>query len=86
MTVCTNDVALCNLVEHVVPVSVSNAGRDPELLVSEMIELEDDRVGLATVDAWVVAEVVHEEGKALFEQGLIPLCCGVVVALSVGPV
>jgi hypothetical protein len=40
MTVCTNDVALCNLIEDVVPVSVPDAGGDRELLVPKVVELE----------------------------------------------
>src|SRR5690348_224969 len=49
-----------------------------------MVELEDDRVGLATVDAWVVAEVGHEEYEALFKQSLLPSRRCVDVALFVG--
>jgi hypothetical protein len=55
VTVCTNDLALCNLVEDVVPVAVADAVGDPELLVSEMIELEDDGIALAAVDAGMLS-------------------------------
>lgn len=57
MTVCTNYLALCNLVEHGLPASAANALRDAELFVAEMVELEDDRVRLAAVRAWVLLEV-----------------------------
>lgn len=53
MTVCTNDLALCHLVEDALPLAVSEACGDAEFLVAEMIELEDDRVGLAAVHARV---------------------------------
>jgi hypothetical protein len=66
MTVCTNHLALCNLVEHVPPIAVSKPGRDPELLVPEMVELKDDRVGLAAVSTRVVAKVGHQEDESLF--------------------
>ncbi|HSS42541.1 MAG TPA: hypothetical protein VLK37_08340 [Solirubrobacterales bacterium] len=55
MTVCTNDVALCNLVEHVIPVAVPHSARDVEFLVPQMVELEYDGIGLAAVNARVFA-------------------------------
>jgi len=51
MTVCTNDLALCNLIEHALPVSVLKTLGDAELLVPEMVELEHDRIGIAAVRA-----------------------------------
>jgi hypothetical protein len=42
MTVCTNHVALCNLVEHVLPTPALDSLRDRELFVSQMVELEND--------------------------------------------
>ncbi len=56
MTVCTNDVALGNLVECGLPGAVANTFGDLEALVAEMVELEDDRIALAAVGAGVVAE------------------------------
>ncbi len=56
MTVCTNHVALCDLVENRLPFAVADAFSDVEALVFEMVELEDQRVGLAAVDAGVFAE------------------------------
>jgi hypothetical protein len=56
MTVCTNDLALCNLVKHVLPAPALQTVRDSELLVSQMVELEDDGIVLATVDTGVFAE------------------------------
>ncbi len=55
MTVCTNDLALCHLVEDALPFAVSKALPDTELLVSEMVELEHDRVGLAAVRTRMLA-------------------------------
>jgi hypothetical protein len=55
MTVCTNHVALGHLVEDALPSTVSKALCDAKLLIPKVIELEDDRVGLAAVDAWVLA-------------------------------
>jgi len=59
MTVCTNDLALCNLVKHVTPFAVSDADGDREFLVSKVVELEDDRIGLSAINTGVVAKVGH---------------------------
>jgi hypothetical protein len=56
MTVCTNHVACGDLVEHRLPVAVGEASGDVEVLVPQMVELEDERVGLAAVDARPLAE------------------------------
>jgi hypothetical protein len=53
VTVCTNDLALCNLVEDALPIPVLKALGDAELLVPEVVELEDDRIGLSAVCARV---------------------------------
>jgi hypothetical protein len=55
MTVCTNDLALCNLVKDALPIPVSDALGDVEFLVAEVTELKHDRVGLAAVDAGMLA-------------------------------
>jgi hypothetical protein len=39
MTVCTNHLALCHLVEDALPFSVSQARRDTELLVAKVVKL-----------------------------------------------
>jgi hypothetical protein len=84
VTVCTNDVALCNLVEHVLPIAMSNPGCDTELFVPEVVELKDDRIGFAAIGTGVIAEVGHQEDESLFELGLLPARRGVDVALFVG--
>jgi hypothetical protein len=57
MTVCTNDLALCHLVEDALPIAVSESIADSELLVPEVIELEHHRIALSAIDAGVIAEV-----------------------------
>lgn len=71
MTVCTNDVALGHLVENALPRAVSKSLPDAEFLVSEVIELEHDRVALAAVDAWVLTQVGHQILDAFSDQGLL---------------
>lgn len=61
VTVCTNHLALCNLVEHALPGAVAEALADREALVTQVVELEDHRIGLAAVDARVLAEVADQE-------------------------
>jgi hypothetical protein len=48
-TVCTNDLALCNLVEGALPVSVSDAFGDIEFLIPEAVELEDNKIRLPAI-------------------------------------
>lgn len=71
MTVCTNDVALCHLVQDALPLAVPEAGSNPECLISEMIELQHDRVGLAAIDARVLSEVGHEIRHAFNPHDLL---------------
>ncbi len=61
MTVCTNDLASCNLVEDGLPGEVADALRDVEALVADMVELQDQRVSLAAVRAWPLAKDLEEE-------------------------
>jgi hypothetical protein len=44
VTVCTNHLALVDLTQDGVPFMGSKAGRNIELLVGEMIELENDGI------------------------------------------
>src|ERR1700742_4687789 len=61
MTVCTNDVALGDLVEDRLPVTVAEALSDAEALVAQVVELEHERIALAAVDAGVLVE--EADGK-----------------------
>ena len=51
VTVCTNHLALCNLIEDVLPFATSDAACDPELLVPKMVELKHDGIALTAIDA-----------------------------------
>jgi hypothetical protein len=74
VTVCTNYVAGVDLVEHGLPATITETRGDVEVLVSEMVELEleHERIGLATVDARVVSEEGDEIGGALSDERLFP--------------
>lgn len=86
MTVCTNRVALCNLVEDRLPAAVTDAFGDVEPLVSKMVELEDQRIGLAAIDARVLAEELEQaRGSLLCERPLADLAVGD-IARSMGRV
>jgi len=56
MTVCTNDLALCNLVEHALPIPISKTLGNAELLVPEVVELEDHRIALPAIHAGMLAQ------------------------------
>jgi hypothetical protein len=70
VTVCTNHVAGGDLVEHGLPVVVAQAAGDVEVLLPEMVELEDERIGLAAVSTWPLAEELDEIGGPLRDQRL----------------
>ena len=70
ITVCTNDVARGDLVEHRPPVSIAEALGDIEALLLEMVELEDERVLLAAVDARALTEELDQICGALGDQRL----------------
>ena len=72
MTVCTNDVALGDLVEDGLPVAVTEALCDAEALVAQVVELEHQRIALAAVDAGVLAEEADEKGGPFADDGLLP--------------
>ncbi len=83
VTVCTNDVALCHLVEDAPPVPVPKAVADPEILVPKMVELEDERIGFTAVCTWMVAEVADQIGNAFDDDFPATACRRVDVSLFV---
>ena len=86
MTVCTNHVALCNLVEDRLPAAITDAFGNVEPLVGKMVELEDQRIGLAAIDARVLAEELEQaHGSFLCECPLADLGVGD-IARSMGRV
>jgi hypothetical protein len=64
VTVCTNDVALADLVEHGLPVAVAESLGDVEQLAATVVELEYQRIGLTAVLARMRAkELDHVPGS-----------------------
>jgi hypothetical protein len=57
MTVCTNDLALCHLIEDALPITVPKPLADSELLVPQVVELQHDWILLAAIDAGMLAQV-----------------------------
>jgi hypothetical protein len=70
VTVCAHDLALVDLVEDALPVAVRQGLADVERLVAEVVELENHRVALAAVDAWVALEVGDQVRRPLKCQPL----------------
>jgi hypothetical protein len=78
-----HDLALRDLVEDASPTSIRERLSYVERLVAEMVELEDDRVMFAAVDARVHAKVLEEISGALKRERLLPCSRLVDVALAV---
>ncbi|HET9153311.1 MAG TPA: hypothetical protein VFN85_04265 [Solirubrobacterales bacterium] len=76
VTVCTNDLALCNLVEHVLPSAPLKSLRDRELLVSQMVELEDEGIVLSAIDTGVLEQERDYELRPFFDQRDLSLAGG----------
>ncbi len=53
MAVSADDLALVHLIEKLTPIPVWQTLGDVECLVLDVVELEDDRIGFAAVDAGV---------------------------------
>ncbi len=68
MTVCTNHLALCHLVQDALPLAVSKALPDAELLVPEMVELQHDWVGLTAVHTGMLAQIRDQERDPFGDQ------------------
>jgi hypothetical protein len=71
MTVCTNDLALCHLVENALPGSVPQTRRNAELLVPKVVELEHDWIVLAAVRAGVLAQIGDQVLDPLSDKNLL---------------
>ncbi len=86
VTVCTNDLALVDLPQNRGPFACSESCRDAELLVSQVIELEDDGVALSAVDAWAGAKELDEESHPLENENVFAAVRFGDVALAVGQI
>jgi hypothetical protein len=67
-----DDLAFLDLGKDRFPPVVRHLLRDVEVLVAEMVELENDRIGFAAVDARVVREVLEEQSGAFRVAPSIP--------------
>jgi hypothetical protein len=59
MAVRAYDVAFLHLFEERLPIAIGEASTDVEALLSEVIELEDQRICFTAVDAWPRLEVLE---------------------------
>ena len=83
MAVRANDLASRDLVKDGTPAVLADAVGDVELLSTEVIELEDDRVALTAVCAGMLAEEVKEERRPFCHEGVPPVRRRGNVALSI---
>jgi hypothetical protein len=58
VTVGADDFALGDLIENLLPIPTGELVGDVEALISEVVELENQRIRLATVRARMAAEVL----------------------------
>lgn len=64
MAVRADDVAFGHLVDDRLPVADANSAGDGELLVAQMVEFQNDRIGFAAIDARMIAEELQEVRRA----------------------
>jgi hypothetical protein len=86
MAVGANDLACGDLVEYRLPFPVGYVRGDVEVLGTEMVELQDKRIGLTTVDARPRAEEPDEIVHPLRDERTFALHGVRDVALPVLPV
>lgn len=84
VTVCANDFGLANLGQNLLPIPIRQARADPEALVREVVELQDHRIGLAAIDAWMLAKETDEEDLALTSDPILAGASLVDVPLPIG--
>jgi hypothetical protein len=65
MTISTNHVALCDLVQHSLPAVVAKPLGDIEVLVPKVVELENERICLAAIGARLLAQKRYKASSAL---------------------
>ncbi|HWF33138.1 MAG TPA: hypothetical protein VG188_11325 [Solirubrobacteraceae bacterium] len=91
MAVRADHLAPLDLVEYRLPFVAADADGDAEALAPDVVELEDQRVGLSAVGARPLAEELDEVGRALGDQrvlstrriGNVKLAMGRIVLLYV---
>ena len=83
MTVCTNHLALCHLVENALPGSVPETRSDAELLVPKVVELEHDRIALAAVRARVLAQIGDQVLDPLRDERLLASSGRIDISLAI---
>jgi hypothetical protein len=86
VTVCTNDLALCNLVEDALPLAIPDALSDAELLVAKVVELEDNWIALAAVHAGMLPEIGEEIPQTFSRQRLLSTFCLIDISPPMDPV
>jgi hypothetical protein len=72
MTVCTNDVALCNLIKDCLPVPIPDRLRDPEGLFAKVVEFEHAGISFAAIRARVHREELEQSLNPSIELGILP--------------
>lgn len=83
MAVGADDIALLDLGEDVVPRTFTQPFADAELFFSQVVELQDERIALSAIHAWMLAKERDEVGGALGDNPLRATAGRIDVALLV---
>ncbi len=83
MTVSTNDVAFRHLCQDALPVPISQPLSDAESLARDVVELKDQRITFAAVDARIRSEEFDEDCRTRQHCHPFPLLREIDVALAI---
>jgi hypothetical protein len=84
VTVRAHHVASRHLVEHRLPVAAAETYGDAEALVSDVVKLEHQRVGLPAIDTRMIAEKGQEIRDSFRDERAFPAHRVLDVTLAVG--
>lgn len=84
MTVGTDDFAFLDLGEDLLPRTNDQIASDRKLLVTEMVEVEDNRIGFTAVDAGMCPQILDQEAEPVGLKLLLPALVSVKVGRFVG--
>jgi hypothetical protein len=83
MAVGAYDLALGDLGQNILPVAFSEPGRDTEVLILDMVELQHEHVILPAISAGMLIEMTYQETHSLIHDSLTPRGGIVYVSLAV---
>jgi hypothetical protein len=83
MAIRADNIALCHLVKNCLPITHADPGGNGEVLAVKVVELKDDRVGLAAVGAGMRAEELEQKRRTFGDERILPTRRGCNVPLAI---